>query len=411
MSASQKVYSSVSNASAITTTPSISEKQTKPQNINGKFTFTLEEAQKYAIENNLNLKMYEEKISRAKMDLDKAKDATSDMKSYVSNYDKYITGSGIDAQVAKYLYIKDYYLKSAQDNYDSLLLSKQADIENLKYMLLVTANNIYNIKVNIYLKQQTLSKLLKQLNIVKLKKRLMMATDLQQDDVENQIKSLRKEIYDLGGNRDDILRQTKDTLNIYGDTPIDIADVEPKYIDNLGNINIEQDFKGALTTRVDYIPMKKSVQREEIRGPVLKSIYGENSDTYKKYLLEMKQLTDSLTAKENSIRKELMDVASAVENVKRAYELAKENLTSAEKKLEIEKKKYELGTISKMILIETELAVAGAKARVSASIVGFINEKEKYKLLKGIGLSAATGAMSSATKMQQVSGDSANAGD
>lgn len=341
---------------------------------------SLEHLIEYALKNNKDLEKIDTEIQKLAINLRDIKKAAESVKNI--DFPVGLAGS-IDSQAQTGLAKRGYSLKAAQYNYDLLLEKKEQTKQLLKlgiYQSYLGAIQIQNQKK--YL-EKSLEKLNKLIQIGELRLKLNMATELEIKTLKEQLDSINNQMVQLSTNEKNMKRDLLNLINAPEDFVVEYID--NFVIDQEQQYDVEKIIEKALELRLDLKQLKNSQELQQLKVDVYKSYYSVGSSTYKLEEIALDTIKNDVSNKMKDIEIEIADKIKNITLLRDTYKISELSLQSAKDKYKTAKLRYDLGLISSLDLMDSELAVMDGYNKSREALFKYIIGKMEYDLVSTYG--------------------------
>lgn len=333
---------------------------------------SLEDAIKYALENNNALKITDITIKNQINELEDAKQIKEDLQKVRLTYSFENKPDDPLATALQNALVKKGYFE-LQNEYELEELNKNKENAEAGIKLSVE-QNYYSLKASedkVDIEKENLDRTKKEYELVKQKYELGSATMI---DVLSSEFELERAKTDYQNALDDYEYQRllfNKTVGLDFDTKVVLTD-ELEYV-KLDNINLDEKIEIALTESYNYLTAKHQYDLAKMYMDIASMIYTSSTDAYKmaKDNLEIAQYTLDDAKKDITLRvtKAYMDLIKAERNLK-----------TAQKSVELAKQAYEIAKISYETGMNTALDVSKARISLREAELGYNQVLLAYNL-------------------------------
>lgn len=357
---------------------------------------TLEEVIKYAYENNQTLKDLRDDVKNKKIAYDDMQRRTRVSRGIIDK----VSFSSMD----EYALYKGYKLDTVKFQYEELLKTQELtekvtyyNIEKLAYEIAQTEKDIEQLN-------KTKAKLEKDLDIAKLKLKLQMINQTQVDQASAAVKQMDTKIKLMVNVLVMKRNALKETVGIDRKVSLRIKPIKKEF-KAVGEVNIEEVQEKAKLNRKDAIKLTNDLKVKE--NDYL--LY----DHYKAYIAFddfIDKRDEYNKAKENyendmmDITQKAVDAYDALINSEQEYNDALETYNNTAELHRVNKLKYDLGMISLVDLMNSELSLIQAEIALEKALDKNILANKKFEASYTLGdleASAASASTSTATQGEQ----------
>lgn len=341
----------------------------------------LNEIIEYALKNNKDLQQLDIEINKLEINLDNAKRTAEDTRN--TNIPVGFAGSRQN-QVQTELVKRDYYVKSTKYSYDSLVEKKEQTKEMLKKGIIQSYTTVLQIKNQKKYLEKSKDKLNRLIKITNLRLQLNMATELDMRTLEDQLKTIENQLSQLNITEKNTIAELKKLINAPEDYEIDFIDDFD--IDEAQEYDIEALIEKAKETRLDLKQLKNAVELQEIKLKVYRAFYWETSSEVKLEKLALETAEKDLNDKIHDIELEIKNNLEKINLLRQTYLNSQITYQRTQDKCKIDKIRYDLGIISYLEFLDSELAVIDAYNKTREALFNYINTKVQFDLIYSYGL-------------------------
>ncbi|NLY43328.1 MAG: TolC family protein [Clostridiaceae bacterium] len=349
----------------------------------------------YAWEHNENLQKLDANIKSIQINLRDAEKAKEDaMEMARLTIGRVGPVQSIETQASIGLVRRGYNLKMVQNEYDMLLERREQIKQTLSLNITKGYIAVLQVRNNRAYMEKMQEKLNKLMEITQLRYKLNMATDLELKNLKNQLEQLNNQLVDIKEKENNIVKDLKRAMNLPDDYELVFTDNFT--MNDEDGLNADEVIEKALEKRLDLKQLKNAEELQKLKVDVYGSYYSKASSTYKLEVIALETIQKDVEAKIKDIKNEIEASVKNLELLRDAYNLADLDYQRVVEKHRIDKLKYELGMISYIDMMDSELELMDASNKKKTALYNYISAKLDLDLASTYGTSVGGANLSAA---------------
>ncbi|GAB6181827.1 hypothetical protein JCM14036_31460 [Desulfotomaculum defluvii] len=330
---------------------------------------TLEQAKSLVKENSRSLKKYQINVDKAKYQEQQA------------NYDYYDAIDKYNGEDYSKIESASDNIDNAENNYDDAIKDEENYLKQIDYLVEEIYTSLLNQEETMLLLKKEYELRQNQLNVERQKLALGTSSQYEVDELSASLNTLNKKIIDQTNSIQTNKGQFNDMMGRSYNDELQIAPFEvsttvelPEYETLLSNVTSSYDLLSRL--KRDLKDMEDELD------------YDEDDFDYYEYLVlrqEIKSKELELADEKNNLNEIVNNLLADLTSKQQDYQLASTNCLNAQKSYDWAKKRYELGQLAKLDLLESELNFLNAKnQRISAGNALYLSQGKIRLAAEGI---------------------------